>query len=75
MWYDTNCQPYLVSQVYAAIREWETGRYVSAHFSANIFADIYRNHVTHLLEIQSKNGPAYESLMRRLFRLASYVFG
>ncbi|KAF8325725.1 hypothetical protein F5887DRAFT_1085230 [Amanita rubescens] len=57
--------------VYAAIREWETGRYVSTHFSANIFADIYRNHVTHLLEIQAKNRPAYESLMRRLFRLAS----
>lgn len=61
-------------QVYAALKEWDTGAHRAAPFMANVFQDPYMNHIKDLEHIEKSNKPAYDSMMRRLFRLAAYVF-
>ena len=39
------------SQVYASLKEWETGRFMPAHFTMNVYADIYRGHIEDLMDI------------------------
>ena len=41
---------------------------------ANVFQDPYMSHIKDLKHIEESNKPAYDSMMRRLFRLAAYVF-
>ena len=58
-------------QVYAALKEWDTGARRAAPFMANVFQDPYMNHIKDLKHIEESNKPAYDSMMRRLFRLAA----
>ena len=41
------------------------------NFTMNMFAEIYRGHVEDLEYIKQQNEPAYNSLLRRLFLMAS----
>ncbi|KAF8327511.1 hypothetical protein F5887DRAFT_924746 [Amanita rubescens] len=57
--------------VFAVLKEWETGPRIPAHFTSNVFTDIYRGHMNDLENIQNTSEYKYRSLLRRLFRLAS----
>lgn len=58
-------------QVFAALKEWETGPRIPAHFTLNVFAEVYRGHIEDLEYIKQQNELAYNSLLRRLFTMAS----
>lgn len=61
----------VTTQVFAALREWENGRRTPAHFTSNVFANIYHGHVQDLEDIRKANLPAYNALLRRLFIMAA----
>jgi hypothetical protein len=62
-------------QVYAALKEWDTGVHQAVPFMANVFQDLYMNHIKDLEHIEKSNKPAYDSMMHCLFHSAAYVFG
>jgi hypothetical protein len=68
--------PLLVTgfQVRAAIQEWNTGTRLPQEFTANAFTEVYLDHIGTLMYIKNKNPKGYDSLLRRLFRIASYVY-
>ena len=47
------------------------GRRTPAHFTSNVFANIYHGHVQDLEDIRKANLPAYNALLRRLFIMAA----
>ena len=61
-------------QVFAALKEWESGFRNAIQFATNLYYGVYLDHIKGLNEIKEKKPQAYTSLMRRLFRMASYVY-
>ena len=56
-----------MGQVYAAIKEWESGTHIKADFSSNIFENTYRRHVDFLRKIL-KDGPnKYYAMMHWIY--------
>ena len=43
------------------LKEWENGPYMPAHFTHNLFADIYHRHIRDLMYIKEWNADAYVS--------------
>ncbi|KAM6494023.1 hypothetical protein JOM56_010384 [Amanita muscaria] len=57
--------------VAAAIDEWRTGRHIVGAFTSNIYADVYKSHLSILARIQSNNKQGHDALLRRLYRAAA----
>ena len=61
-------------QVFAALKEWESGFRNAIQFQTNLYYGVYLDHIKGLNEIKQQKPQAYTSLMQRLFRMASYVY-
>ena len=61
------------SQVFAALKEWESGFRNAIQFTTNLYHGVYLDHIKGLNEIKEEKPLAYTSLMRRLFHMVSYV--
>ncbi|KAF8337230.1 hypothetical protein F5887DRAFT_1078352 [Amanita rubescens] len=60
--------------VFAALKEWESGFRTGIQFMANLYHGVYLDHIKGLNDIKAQKPLAYTSLLRRLFRMASYVY-
>ncbi len=60
-------------QVAAVIDEWRAGRHNPAHFTSNVYTDVYNNHIAVLDKIEKENNQAFSVLMRVLYLAASWV--
>ena len=53
--------------------EWSSGERRPADFSADLYADVYKEHMDFLKLIAVKNPEGYEAMLHRVYRLASYA--
>jgi hypothetical protein len=60
-------------QVAAVIDEWRAGHHSLVHFTANLYTDVYNNHIGILDRIEKENSQAFAVLMRVLYLAASWV--
>jgi Domain of unknown function (DUF6532) len=61
-------------QLYAAIYEWRSGKYLVTEFSANSYLDVYMGHTDTLNHIREKNILAFHSMMTDIYTQAAYAY-
>lgn len=71
IWYIANGG--LHEQVHAGLLQWKSGQYTKVEFSGNAFVDKYREHITFMSHLETKNARAYHTMMHNLYKDALYV--
>jgi hypothetical protein len=57
----------MLFQLYAAIKEWETGVHRFMEFSSNAFLDPYNGHVNTFEHIRKNRGDAFHLMMGDIY--------
>ena len=64
----------MVLQVRAALDEWISGERRPADFLADLYTDVYKDHIDfQKLKVEQQNPAGYTATLRRVYRLASWV--
>lgn len=61
----------VATALYAAIREWRTGKHMMAEFSTNSYIDVYEGHVNTFLYIRDHRNNAFHTMMADIYAQAS----
>lgn len=62
----------MVLQVRAALDEWISGERRPADFLADLYTDVYKDHIDfQKLKVEQQNPAGYTATLRRVYRLAS----